>query len=103
MFYNCFRWKCMEDLVTVVSYNLLNTLGDPVTYTHWDPSRKDPSLHGTEDCVGLGVEMAGYSGGAWEDLRCGMQLHYVCQFGIITCIVLHIMQLTALKLLDMES
>lgn len=51
--------------------------GDNVTYTNWEPNRKDPLLHGIEDCVILRV---GTYQGHWEDETCYDSYGYVCEF-----------------------
>lgn len=55
--------------------------GDLVDYTNWIPGRKDPLIHGFEDCVTMRV---GSYGGKWEDERCTHHYGYICEFG--TCI-----------------
>jgi len=54
--------------------------GAPLTYTHWDPSRKNFLIHGLEDCVALQPSHQGL----WDDRQCSGFLaathSYVCQY-----------------------
>ena len=57
--------------------------GDNLTYTNWEPGRKDFLFHGLEDCVSLSL---GSYEGRWEDETCSHTYGYVCEFSKCHCL-----------------